>query len=75
MDTYAYRAYGKNRLKGKGEHITNDETFCTFSVFKWNGSLFGLMIQCHLVLPDSSKFKDSGLILRQKSSNLTYILP
>lgn len=55
---------GKNRLKGKGEHTTNDETFCTFSVFKWYGSLFELMIQCHLVLSDSSKFKDSGLILR-----------
>lgn len=33
---------GKNRLKGKGEHTTNDETCCTFSVFKWNGSLFEL---------------------------------
>lgn len=74
MDTYTYRAYGINRLKGKGEHTTNDEIFCTFSVFKWNDSLFGLMIQCHLVLPDSSKFKDSGLILRQRSSNLMSIL-
>lgn len=50
MDTYAYRASGKNRLKCKGEHTTNDETFCTFSVFKWNASLFELMIQYHLVL-------------------------
>lgn len=72
--TYAYTEHvGKNRSKGKGEHTT-DETFCTFSVFRWNGSLFELMIQCHLVLSDTSKLKDSGVILRQRSSDLPCIL-
>lgn len=61
---------GKNRLKGKGEHTTNDETFCTFSVFKWNSSLFELMIVSSC--PDSSKFKDSDLIVRRRSSDLTW---